>query len=52
LNWYLARLIRKAHTDGELTEALFRVFMMERSPTSLFRPSVVGRVFKPASLGK
>lgn len=47
LNRYQGRLLRKAHTDSELREALVRVFNMEESPTSLFRPGVVGRVLKP-----
>jgi 2-polyprenyl-6-methoxyphenol hydroxylase-like FAD-dependent oxidoreductase len=48
VGWYLSRLTRKAHTDGELTERLFRVIMMEESPTSLVRPGVMGRVLRPA----
>jgi len=44
---YLSRLTRKAHTDRELAERLFRVIMMEKPPTSLFRPGVIGRVLKP-----
>lgn len=46
-NRYLARLIRKAHTDGDLREALARVYMMERPPRSLLRPGVLWRVFTP-----
>jgi 2-polyprenyl-6-methoxyphenol hydroxylase-like FAD-dependent oxidoreductase len=46
--WYLSRLTRKAHTDRELAERLFRVIMMEEPPTSLFRPGVLGRVIKPS----
>lgn len=45
---YLSRLSRKAHSDGALREALFRVMMMERSHTSLFSPGVTWRVLKPA----
>lgn len=48
IGWYLSRLTRKAHTDRELAERLFRVIMMEERPTSLFRPGVMGRVLKPA----
>jgi len=48
MGWYVSRLTRKAHTDGELAERLFRVIMMEEPPTSLFRPGVVGRVLKPS----
>lgn len=48
MGWYVSRLTRKAHTDEELAERLFRVIMMEEPPTSLFRPGVIGRVLKPA----
>lgn len=47
LNSYLSRLIRKAHTDGVLSEAFARVIIMEKRPTSLFRPGVLWRVLKP-----
>lgn len=49
LNRYLSRLTRRAHTDGELSDAFFRVLMMERPPTSLVRPDVAWRVFNPAA---
>jgi 2-polyprenyl-6-methoxyphenol hydroxylase-like FAD-dependent oxidoreductase len=48
IGWYLSRLTRKAHTDGELAERLFRVILMEKPPTSLFRPGVMCRVLKPS----
>lgn len=51
LNWYVGRLTRKAHTDGTLRDALYRVFAMEREPGSLFRPSALWRVLRPAVLG-
>lgn len=44
---YLSRLSRKAQTDGVLREKLFRVFMMEVPPSSLFRPTVVARALSP-----
>ena len=47
INWYLGQLIRAAHSDGALREALVRVFMLEQPPESLFRPGVMWRVFKP-----
>jgi 2-polyprenyl-6-methoxyphenol hydroxylase-like FAD-dependent oxidoreductase len=47
-NRYVARLMSKAQSDGRLREALYRVFMMERPPTSLLRPSVAWRVLAPA----
>jgi hypothetical protein len=50
-NWYLARLMRKAHTNGKLSEALVRVIMMEKPPTSLFRPGIVWQVLKPTVRG-
>jgi 2-polyprenyl-6-methoxyphenol hydroxylase-like FAD-dependent oxidoreductase len=46
-NRYVARLLRRAHDDGALTEAFFRVFRLERSVTSLLRPGVVWRVLRP-----
>ena len=50
INRYLSRLTRKAHTDGELRDALFRVIMMEQPPTRLLRPDVAWRVLKPEIL--
>lgn len=47
MNWYIARLNRKAHTDGTLADAFSRVVTMERRPTSLFRPGIAWRVLKP-----
>ena len=46
-NRYVARLSRKAHADGVLTEAFARVFRLERPPTSLLRPGIVLRVLAP-----
>lgn len=46
---YLSRLIRRAHTDGELSDAFVRVMTMERPASSLFRPGVAWRVLKPAA---
>lgn len=51
LNWYLARLVRKAHTDGKLREALVRVIMMEQPPPSLLRPRIMWQVLKPTMGG-
>lgn len=45
--WYLDRLLRRAHTDGSLTDAFVRVLAMERPPTTLLRPRIVGRVLLP-----
>ena len=44
---YLSRLTRKAHTDGRLRDALYRVLMMEIPPTALLRPGVMVRVLRP-----
>lgn len=46
-NRYVDRLLRRARDDPALTEAFFRVFRLERPATSLLRPSVVWRVFRP-----
>lgn len=48
--WYLSRLTRKAHSDGELRDALARVASMEHPPTRLLRPGVAWRVLKPEIL--
>jgi len=48
---YLSRLTRKAHTDGEMRDVLFRVFMMEVPPTALLRPGIVWQVLKPTRRG-
>ncbi|WP_458191152.1 NAD(P)/FAD-dependent oxidoreductase [Haladaptatus sp. NG-WS-4] len=48
VNRYVARLLRKAHTDGRLTEAFIRVVIMENRPTSLFRPGIMWQVVKPS----
>jgi 2-polyprenyl-6-methoxyphenol hydroxylase-like FAD-dependent oxidoreductase len=47
VNRYIVRLLRKGREDGDLTEAFGRVVIMERRPTSLFRPGVLWRVLKP-----
>lgn len=46
-NRYLTRLLRKAHTDGQLADAFFRVLMMERPPSSLVHPRTSLRVLNP-----
>jgi 2-polyprenyl-6-methoxyphenol hydroxylase-like FAD-dependent oxidoreductase len=46
-NAYVARLVRRAHNDGALAEAFLRVFRLEQSVTSLLRPGVAWRVFRP-----
>lgn len=47
---YLSVLFRRAHTDGEAREALMRVIAMEKPPSSLLRPGIVGRALDPRSL--
>jgi len=47
-NRYAARLLRRAHDNGALTEAFFRVFRLERSATSLLRPRIAWQVLRPA----
>lgn len=42
LNWYLTRLIRKAHTDGVLFDAFFRVQMMEQPRARYSGPESCG----------
>ncbi|MDS0277419.1 FAD-dependent monooxygenase [Halomicroarcula sp. S1AR25-4] len=46
-NRYIARLMRQAHSDWRLREALVRVFMMETPPSTLLRPTTAWRVLKP-----
>lgn len=50
VNRYVTRLHRKAHADGQLATAFARVATLERSPTSLFHPSVAWRVLRPGML--
>lgn len=44
---YLSRLMRRAHDDGRLRDALFGVINMERPPTALLRPGIAWSVMKP-----
>jgi 2-polyprenyl-6-methoxyphenol hydroxylase-like FAD-dependent oxidoreductase len=46
-NRYTSRLIRTAHTDGDVADAFARVLRLERSPISLFHPNVLSRVLLP-----
>jgi len=48
LNRYVSRLTRKAHDDGELSQAYSRVATMERRPTSLLHPRIAWRVLRPS----
>lgn len=49
-NAYLSRLTRRAHDDSELSESFYRVLLMEEPPSSLFRPNILWRVFRPARI--
>lgn len=42
---YMAHLVSRAHSDGQVAEALLRVVQLERAPASLLRPAIVRRVF-------
>lgn len=46
-NRYVNRLIRRAHSDGKLTDAFYRVFRLEQPATSLLRPDIAWRVLRP-----
>lgn len=46
-NRYLARLARRAHSDGVLADAFIRMVLFERPYTSLLRPSIAKRVLLP-----
>jgi hypothetical protein len=52
VDWYLGRLVGRAHTDSVLTDAFLRVLTMERPPGSLFRPGVLWRVLGPQLRGQ
>ena len=44
---YVSRLVRAAHSDRQLSEAFYRVLIMEEPPTSLLHPRTIWRVFSP-----
>ena len=46
-NRYLSRLIRRGHDDPALRTAVGRVLILDRPPSSLFRPAVVWRALSP-----
>jgi 2-polyprenyl-6-methoxyphenol hydroxylase-like FAD-dependent oxidoreductase len=46
-NRYLSRLLERAQTDPELSEAYYRVVGMEEPPTALLRPRTVWRTLGP-----
>ncbi len=46
-NWYMTRLIQRAHSDPVLSEAFGRVARLEEPPTSLLRPRFVWRTLRP-----
>jgi 2-polyprenyl-6-methoxyphenol hydroxylase-like FAD-dependent oxidoreductase len=47
-NRYVARLLRKAHTDPVLSEAFLRVMRLEQPSTTLMRPGIAWRVLRPS----
>jgi len=48
-NWYMDRLVRRAHSDPTLSAAFARVTRLEEPPTTLLEPGVVWRVIRPAT---
>ncbi|QPV65114.1 FAD-dependent monooxygenase [Halosimplex litoreum] len=51
VDWYLGRLLRRAHTDGRLTDAFVRVLSMTDAPSTLFAPGIARRVLAPSIRG-
>jgi 2-polyprenyl-6-methoxyphenol hydroxylase-like FAD-dependent oxidoreductase len=51
-NWYVDRLIRRAHNDSTVSEAFARVARLEESPKTLVRPSIALRVLAPTGGNK
>jgi 2-polyprenyl-6-methoxyphenol hydroxylase-like FAD-dependent oxidoreductase len=50
-NRYLARLLGGAHADPVLREAITRVLILERPPSTLLAPTVLWRVLRPTGRG-
>ena len=48
VNRYMNRLVRQAHDDAVVSEALARVTRLETPPTELFRPRIAWRVLRPS----
>lgn len=48
INWYLAQLKPRLHSDLELSRAFLAVSNMKEPPLSLFHPRIVSRLFRPA----
>jgi 2-polyprenyl-6-methoxyphenol hydroxylase-like FAD-dependent oxidoreductase len=46
-NWYIDRLVRRAHADPVLSEAFARVTRLEKPPTTLLRPQIAWHVLRP-----
>ena len=46
-NWYIDRLVRRAHADPVLSEAFARVTRLEKPPTALLRPQIAWHVLRP-----
>ena len=45
INWYMAKLHRCGHNDAEAARAFIKVAQLQEGPETLFRPSIVRRVF-------
>jgi 2-polyprenyl-6-methoxyphenol hydroxylase-like FAD-dependent oxidoreductase len=45
-NRYRSHLVQAAHSDGRVSDAFARVFLLEREPTSLVSPSILFRVLR------
>ncbi|WP_396613926.1 FAD-dependent oxidoreductase (plasmid) [Haloferax sp. S1W] len=46
-NWYMTRLVKRAHSDPVLSEAFARVARLEVPATTLLRPPLVWRTLRP-----
>jgi flavin-dependent dehydrogenase len=46
-NWYMDRLVRRAHSDAVLSEAFARVTRLEEPPTALLEPHIAWKVLRP-----
>ena len=46
-NWYMDRLVRRAHVDSVLSEAFARVTRLEKPPKTLLRPEIAWHVLRP-----
>ncbi len=47
VNRYLARMVRRAHSDDHLADTFLDAMLMTAPPTTLFRPTTVWRTLRP-----